>query len=81
MDLFGGNAPGADDLAAVVRWEEEHSHDRIVVLSDVWLDRPDTFDKLHAVLSGKDARCLVCGHVKHFSSCGVMQPLLAQAQT
>ena len=55
MDMFGGNAPAPDDVSAVAAWEAEHCDDRIVVLADVWLDRPDTFDKLHAVLSGGSA--------------------------
>ena len=54
--MFGGNAPAPDDVAAVAAWEAEHCDDRIVVMADVWLDRPDTFDKLHAVLSGRALR-------------------------
>ena len=56
--MFGGIAPAGDELPAVLRWEEQHCHDRLVILSDVWLDRPETLDKLHAILSG-EVPCLV----------------------
>lgn len=33
-------------------WEDVHSEDRVVVLSDVWLDRPTTLDQLRLLLTG-----------------------------
>ncbi|KAL4448856.1 hypothetical protein ABPG77_007573 [Micractinium sp. CCAP 211/92] len=49
LDLFGGSPP---DERALLSWEERHAGDRIVVLSDVWLDRPDILDRLHTVFAG-----------------------------
>lgn len=49
LDLFGGAPP---EERALLAWEERHAGDRIVLLSDVWLDRPDVLDRLHTVLAG-----------------------------
>jgi hypothetical protein len=32
--------------------ELDHSDDRLVFLANVWLDRAETFDALHTLLSG-----------------------------
>ncbi|KAL4422834.1 hypothetical protein ABPG75_009031 [Micractinium tetrahymenae] len=49
LDLFGGSPPEERGLLA---WEERHAGDRVVLLSDVWLDRPDILHRLHTVLAG-----------------------------
>lgn len=49
LDLFGGAPP---EERALLDWEERHAGDRIVLLSDVWLDRPDILDRLHTVFAG-----------------------------
>lgn len=49
LDLFGGTPPEERQLLS---WEARHADDRIVLLSDVWLDRPDVVQRLHTVLSG-----------------------------
>lgn len=53
LDLFGGAPP---EERALLAWEERHAGDRIVLLSDVWLDRPDVLDRLHTVLAGRWTR-------------------------
>ena len=32
--------------------QARHAEDRVVLLSDVWLDRPDILDRLHTVFAG-----------------------------
>eukprot|EP00887_Chlorella_sp_A99_P007226 scaffold2.g7226.t1 len=44
LDFFGGRQPEERDAT--------HAEDRVVLLSDVWLDRPDVLDKLQAVFAG-----------------------------
>ena len=52
LDFFGGTplAPGEAVEAAMALAGDED--DRIVFLSDLWLDRPATLDRLRAVLAG-----------------------------
>ena len=52
LDFFGGLPVGSEDLAATMDWEATREDDRIVVLSDLWLDKPDTLDRLQIVLEG-----------------------------
>lgn len=49
LDFFGGKNLDARDEE---RWRSEYEDDRVVVLSDVWLDRPDIMDKLHLIFEG-----------------------------
>ncbi|KAI3430534.1 hypothetical protein D9Q98_005127 [Chlorella vulgaris] len=49
LDFFGGVVP---DERQLLGWEARHAEDRIVLLSDVWLDRPDILDRLHTVFGG-----------------------------
>ena len=49
LDFFGGQVP---DERQLLSWEARHADDRIVLLSDVWLDRPEVLDNLHTVLAG-----------------------------
>lgn len=49
LDYFGGRRLEERDLA---RWRTTHANDRVVLLSDVWLDRPEVLDKLHTILAG-----------------------------
>lgn len=37
----------------MAQWEGENEEDSVVVLSDVWLDKPETLDRLRAVFSGE----------------------------
>lgn len=52
LDFFGGMPVAHEDLGATLEWEAQREEDRIVVLSDLWLDRPETLDRLHVVMSG-----------------------------
>ena len=49
LDYFGGRRP---DARAEARWRAAAAEDRVVVLSDVWLDRPEVVDTLRTVLGG-----------------------------
>ena len=42
----------AEDLAQTMEWEATREQDRIVVLSDLWLDKPETLDRLEVVMEG-----------------------------
>lgn len=52
LDFFGGPPLKADAALRAAEWEDGQREDRVVVLSDVWLDRPDTMDKLCLLLAG-----------------------------
>lgn len=43
LDFFGGTRPDG---------RQTHEHDRVVILSDVHLDRPDVLDKLNLIFRG-----------------------------
>lgn len=53
INFFGGQAPAADQLAAMQASEVEADNDRIVFLSDVHLDQQPVLDNLHTILSGE----------------------------
>jgi len=52
LDFFGGPQMKADDLMRAALWEGDNEEDSVVVLSDVWLDQPQTFDRLRAIFGG-----------------------------
>ena len=52
LDFFGGQVLKDEEMLQAEELEMERENDRIVVFSDLWLDRPNTLDKLNAVLSG-----------------------------
>lgn len=52
MDFFGGTPLRVEEAERALEWEVEDAEARIVLLADVWLDRPDTLESLHRVLSG-----------------------------
>lgn len=41
-----------EDILSALDWEVENEEARIVVMADLWLDRPNTLDSLHSVLTG-----------------------------
>ena len=52
VDFFGGKPPSPDEaieLEEVVRAAED---DRIIFLSDVWLDKPATLEHLRVIFEG-----------------------------
>ena len=52
LDFFGGTPVGMDDVSTTVEWEAAKEDDRIVVLSDLHLDKPESLDRLETVLEG-----------------------------
>jgi hypothetical protein len=40
--------------SALLQWERQNEEDSVVVLSDVWLDRPETLDRLRTLFAGDD---------------------------
>lgn len=50
--MFGNNNLKASDWMAVEEAEQAAQANRLVVLSDVWLDKPEVLDQLHMVFSG-----------------------------
>ena len=55
LDFFGGRVPEERQLLS---WEARHAEDRIVLLSDVWLDRPEILERLHTVFAGGWVVCV-----------------------
>ncbi|KAL0045501.1 hypothetical protein WJX82_008463 [Trebouxia sp. C0006] len=54
LQMFGEDTLKASDWMAIEQAEQEAQTDRMVVLSDVWLDKPSTLDHLHTVFAGFD---------------------------
>ncbi|KAK9814165.1 hypothetical protein WJX72_001491 [[Myrmecia] bisecta] len=52
IDFFGGQALRGEELVKALDWEMAHENDRIIIMSDVWLDKPETLDSLHLLLTG-----------------------------
>lgn len=52
LQLFGEEQMTSSDYMAVEQAEQDAQQDRMVVLADVWLDKPDTLDRLHTVFAG-----------------------------
>ena len=52
LQMFGEDDLKATDWMAMEQAEQQAQADRMVVLSDVWLDEPNTFDHLHTVFAG-----------------------------
>lgn len=53
LDFFGGSTPSEDEQLAAAAALAEDEADRLVVLSDLWLDKPATLERLRAVLAGE----------------------------
>ncbi len=53
LQFFGEDSLKATDWMAIEQAEQDAQADRMVVLADVWLDKPDTLDNLHTVFSGE----------------------------
>lgn len=52
MDFFGGRPLRDEEAERAAEWEREDGDARIVLMADLWLDRPDTLLKLQRVLEG-----------------------------
>lgn len=53
LDFFGGPEMKTDAAIRALQWETDNREARVVVISDLCLDRPQTLDRLQAVLSGR----------------------------
>lgn len=59
LDFFGGRRPSEEEALQFQAHVEEAADDRVVFLSDVWLDKPATHDRLRAIFEGMpSALCL-----------------------
>ena len=52
LDFFGGRRPSEEEALHFQAHVEEAADDRVVFLSDVWLDKPSTHDRLRAIFEG-----------------------------
>ena len=50
---MGGKRPSADEAVQFAAHVAAAEDDRIIFLSDVWLDKPATHDRLRAVFDGE----------------------------
>lgn len=55
LDFFGGKQLPPQSIEERKRWDAAHEEDRIVILSDVHLDRPEVLDRLHTIFKGFSA--------------------------
>lgn len=62
LQLFGEDNLKASDWMAIEQAEQDAQADRMVVLSDVWLDKPEVLDQLHTVFSGPTSHLLATGY-------------------
>ena len=58
LKFFGGTELERQDYLDALDWEAEHPEDRIVVLSDLWIDQPAHMTRLEAILSGESLSVL-----------------------
>ena len=66
LQLFGDEQLKASDWMAIQQAEQVSQADRLVVLSDVWLDKPDVLDSLHTIFTGGlITRLAACWHSYH----------------
>ena len=47
----------AHGTCVAMQWDSDNQDDSVVVLSDVWLDRPETLDRLRTLFSGDTLLC------------------------
>ena len=52
LQMFGEDKLKASDWLAIQQAEQDAQVDRMVVLSDVWLDKPEVVDSLHTIFAG-----------------------------
>ena len=52
LDFFGGRPLREEEAQRAAEWEREDGDARIVIMADLWLDRPDTLPKLQRILDG-----------------------------
>jgi hypothetical protein len=52
LNFFGSPAMTPDQQTLLEVAEMDHANDRLLFLTNVWLDRKDTFDALHNLFLG-----------------------------
>ena len=52
LRFFGGADLDADDFMRAMNWESDHPEDRVVIVSDIWLDQPLHLAHLRSILAG-----------------------------
>lgn len=52
LNFFGGPGLTTEAEARLELDQPDHEEDRVVFLANVWLDRSETFEALHTLLSG-----------------------------
>ncbi|BDA47706.1 DNA polymerase epsilon subunit 2 [Coccomyxa sp. Obi] len=52
LNFFGGSVPSEEEVVEAAGALADDEADRIVFLSDLWLDKPTTLDRLRVVLAG-----------------------------
>uniref|UniRef100_A0A0A9D463 DNA polymerase II subunit 2 n=1 Tax=Arundo donax TaxID=35708 RepID=A0A0A9D463_ARUDO len=55
LDFFGGGVLPNEETLRLSSLEKKAANDMFVILSDVWLDNPETMEKLAVVLDGYDS--------------------------
>ncbi|CAD6245452.1 unnamed protein product [Miscanthus lutarioriparius] len=55
LDFFGGGVIPTEEALRLSSLEKKAVNDMFVILSDVWLDNPETMEKLAVVLDGYDS--------------------------
>ena len=53
LDFFGGKRPSAEEAVEFAAHVAAAEDERIIFLSDVWLDKPGTHDRLRAIFDGE----------------------------
>jgi len=78
MDFFGGKRASTEEALQFEEHVAAAEDDRIIFLSDVWLDKPATHDRLRAIFDGKH-----CTHACAIYPCAlifqVVQPVHTDA--
>jgi hypothetical protein len=72
LDFFGGQRLSPEEALPAAEALAEDENDRIVFLSDVWLDKPDTLDRLKLVFEGALAQPML---LIHTSACAPRLPV------
>lgn len=49
LDFFGGQPANERGL---LEWQAQHPEDRVIFLSDCWLDRPEVLTNINIILRG-----------------------------
>ncbi|KAH7285268.1 hypothetical protein KP509_33G019600 [Ceratopteris richardii] len=55
LDFFGGGVISAEERLRLEKMEKKALGEMFVILSDVWLDNPETFEKLTGIFDGYEA--------------------------